>query len=98
MSKSADGVYTRPDREGYWISWNDAQGRRRYRKTNAQTLTQALQRALQSLYVSSRPRYLASLRQEKKHWLKSRRVIYRIKKHASVRQVIYAKKALLRRI
>lgn len=41
MSKSADGVYTRPDREGFWISWNDAQGRRRYRKTNAQTLTQA---------------------------------------------------------
>lgn len=41
MSKSADGVYTRPDREGYWISWKDAQGRRRYRKTNAQTLTQA---------------------------------------------------------
>ena len=41
MSKSADGVYTRPDREGFWISWNDAQGRRKYRKTNAQTLTQA---------------------------------------------------------
>jgi integrase len=41
MSKSADGVYTRPDRGGYWISWNDARGRRRYRKTDAQTLTQA---------------------------------------------------------
>lgn len=41
MSKSADGVYTRPDRDGFWISWNDAQGKRRYRKTNAQTLTQA---------------------------------------------------------
>lgn len=41
MSKSADGVYTRKDREGLWISWTDAQGRRRYRKTNAQTLTQA---------------------------------------------------------
>ena len=36
-----DGVYTRKDRPGYWISWTDAQGRRRYRKTNAQTLAQA---------------------------------------------------------
>ena len=37
----SDGVYTRGDREGYWISWIDAQGRRRFRKTNAQSLTQA---------------------------------------------------------
>lgn len=41
MSKNADGVYTRPEREGYWISWTDAQGHRRFRKTNAQTLSQA---------------------------------------------------------
>jgi integrase len=36
-----DGVYTRPDRKGFWISWKDAQGRRRYRKTDAQNITQA---------------------------------------------------------
>lgn len=41
MRSHSDGVYTRKDREGYWISWNDAQGRRRYRKTNARTLTEA---------------------------------------------------------
>jgi integrase len=38
---NADGVYTRRDRPGYWISWHDAQGRRRWRKTNAKTLAQA---------------------------------------------------------
>jgi integrase len=36
-----DGVYTRKDRPGYWISWVDAQGRRRFRKTDAQTAHQA---------------------------------------------------------
>lgn len=36
-----DGVYTRKDRGGYWISWTDAQGRRRYRKTSAESLVQA---------------------------------------------------------
>jgi integrase len=36
-----DGVYTRKDRDGYWITWQDAQGRRRYRRTNAVTLVQA---------------------------------------------------------
>jgi integrase len=36
-----DGVYKRKDRPGYWISWTGAQGRRRWRKTNAQTLSQA---------------------------------------------------------
>jgi len=41
MASNADGVYTRKDRDGYWISWRDAQGRRRWRKTNAPTLTQA---------------------------------------------------------
>jgi integrase len=38
-----DGIYERKDRKGFWISWNDAQGRRRYRKTDAQTITQAKQ-------------------------------------------------------
>src|SRR5919202_4501470 len=45
MSKKAkqkrDGIYTREDRNGFWISWTDAQGRRRYRKTDAQNITQA---------------------------------------------------------
>ena len=36
-----DGIYQRGDRAGFWISWTDAQGRRRYRKTDAQNITQA---------------------------------------------------------
>jgi integrase len=38
-----DGVYERKDRKGLWISWTDAQGRRRQRKTDAQNITQAKQ-------------------------------------------------------
>jgi integrase len=41
MAANSDGVYTRKDRIGYWITWTDAQGRRKFRKTNAQTLQQA---------------------------------------------------------
>jgi integrase len=36
-----DGIYKRKDRPGYWISWIDAQGRRRRRKTDAQSAFQA---------------------------------------------------------
>lgn len=36
-----DGIYQRADRPGFWISWTDAQGRRRCRKTDAQNITQA---------------------------------------------------------
>src|SRR5262245_55967463 len=38
-----DGIYERKDRKGFWISWIDVQGRRRYRKTDAQNITQARQ-------------------------------------------------------
>src|SRR5262249_24761485 len=38
-----DGVYQRKDRKGFWITWVDAQGRRRSRKTDAQNITQAKQ-------------------------------------------------------
>lgn len=38
-----DGIYQRKDRGGFWISWTDAQGRRRCRKTDAQNITQARQ-------------------------------------------------------
>jgi len=43
MAKRAkrDGIYKRKDRPGFWISWIDAQGRRRRRKTDAQTAHQA---------------------------------------------------------
>ena len=42
MAKNnADGIYTRKDRNGYWITWNDAQGTRKRRMTNARTLQQA---------------------------------------------------------
>jgi integrase len=36
-----DGVFTRNDRKGFYISWKDASGRRRKRKTNSTTLLQA---------------------------------------------------------
>src|SRR5215471_10426894 len=37
-----DGCYQRKDRGNtWWISWKDAQGRRRQRKTSAQNITQA---------------------------------------------------------
>jgi integrase len=39
--QTRDGIYQRKDRQGFWISWSDAQGRRRYRKTDAQNITQA---------------------------------------------------------
>jgi len=39
--QARDGVYERQDRPGFWISWTDAQGRRHYRKTDAQNITQA---------------------------------------------------------
>jgi integrase len=38
-----DGVYERKDRKGFWMSWTDAQGRRRRRKTDAANITQAKQ-------------------------------------------------------
>lgn len=42
MANNADGIYQRKDRPGtYWISFIDAQGKRRQRKTGARTLTQA---------------------------------------------------------
>ena len=40
-SNDSDGVFTRKDRKGFWISWKDAQGRRRYRRTDAEDLAQA---------------------------------------------------------
>ena len=42
-SQQRDGVYQRQDRAGFWISWIDAQGRRRVRKTDAHNITQAKQ-------------------------------------------------------
>ena len=41
MKTHTDGVYTRKGRQGFFISWIDASGRRRQRKTDAHTLTQA---------------------------------------------------------
>jgi len=41
MAVGSDGVYKRRDRSGYWISWTDQQGRRRYRRTNSKTLAEA---------------------------------------------------------
>jgi len=41
--QTRDGIYQRKDRAGFWISWVNAQGRRRYRKTDATNITQAKQ-------------------------------------------------------
>lgn len=40
-SKNADGVHTRRDRSGFFISYTDATGRRRKKKTHAANLTEA---------------------------------------------------------
>src|SRR5262245_46721185 len=40
-AQKRDGVYQRKDRPGWWISWTDAQGRRRCSKTDASNITQA---------------------------------------------------------
>jgi hypothetical protein len=40
-AKERDGVYTRDDRPGWWISYVDEYGKRRQKKTNGSTLTQA---------------------------------------------------------
>jgi integrase len=39
--RDRDGIYQRRDRAGYWISYTDAQGRRKQCKVKANTLTQA---------------------------------------------------------
>ena len=52
LGQTRDGIYQRNDRGGFWISWTDAQGRRRFRKTDAQNITQARQiRAAELLRV-----------------------------------------------
>lgn len=44
-TKDRDGIYTRADRPGtFWGSWIDASGKRRQRKLQAHTLTQARER------------------------------------------------------
>jgi len=42
LTQTRDGIYQRSDRAGLWISWTDAHGRRRYRKTEAQNITQPI--------------------------------------------------------
>src|ERR1700683_57475 len=55
---SRDGIFTRKDRQGYWISWTDAQGRRRLQKTDAPTLTQARMIRAQKLSEAEKQRVL----------------------------------------
>lgn len=50
MARDGDGIYTRNDRPGYWISYKDADGRRRRRKVQAPNRTKA--NDLRSGYVS----------------------------------------------
>ena len=51
-AKVRDGVYQRPDRPGWWVSYVDASGRRLRRKVEASTRTQALD-ALKRLTVQA---------------------------------------------
>jgi len=41
MARDGDGIYTRKDRDGYWVSYNDSDGRRRRRKVEAANRTKA---------------------------------------------------------
>ncbi len=50
MARNGDGIYTRKDRPGYWISYQDADGHRRRRKVEAPNKTKAGD--LRSGYVS----------------------------------------------
>jgi integrase len=50
VPRNGDGIYTRRDRPGYWISYKDADGRRRRRKVEAPNKTKAGD--LRSGYVS----------------------------------------------
>jgi integrase len=50
VARDGDGIYTRKDRPGYWISYKDADGRRRRRKVEATNRTKAGD--LRSGYVS----------------------------------------------
>ena len=52
MARNGDGIYTRKDRPGYWISYKDSDGRRRRRKVEAPNRTKAAD--LRSGYVSRR--------------------------------------------
>jgi integrase len=50
MARDGDGIYTRSDRPGYYVSYKDADGRRRRRKVNAANRTEA--NSLRSGFVS----------------------------------------------
>jgi integrase len=50
VPRNGDGIYVRKDRPGYWISYQDADGRRRRRKVEAPNQTRAGK--LRSGYVS----------------------------------------------
>ena len=50
MPRNGDGIYTRRDRPGFWISYQDSDGRRRRRKVEAANRTKAGD--LRSGYVS----------------------------------------------
>src|SRR4051812_4052806 len=50
MARDGEGIYTRKDRPGYWISYQDADGRRRRRKVEAPNKSKAGD--LRSGYVS----------------------------------------------
>lgn len=50
MPRNGDGIYTRKDRQGYWISYRDCDGRRRRRRVEAPSRTKANE--LRSGYVA----------------------------------------------
>jgi hypothetical protein len=50
VARNGDGIYTRKDRPGYWITYQDADGRRCRRKVEAANRTKAGD--LRSGYVS----------------------------------------------
>jgi integrase len=53
-----DGIYQRRDRAGYWISYTDAQGRRKQCKVEANTLTQARDTLRNKAHAAEKQRVL----------------------------------------
>lgn len=57
MPRNGDGIFVRKDRPGFWISYQDAEGRRRKRKVEAPNRTEAGK--LRSGYVSGQEKMKA---------------------------------------
>src|SRR3982750_800057 len=58
MAKDRDGIYKRKDRDGFWMRWTNAQGKRKTRKVNAPTLTEARKALAAELFLVDKAKCL----------------------------------------